>query len=135
MTNHQLRPTEDRPLGELFSELSQQTSTLIQKEVALARHEITRSAAEMGRNAAFIAAGGALAYAGFIVLLVGLAWLLAELGLPLWIGLLLVGALVMAIGGFLVMRYLQAMRQAKVVPERTVQTIQDNVRWAKEQTQ
>lgn len=126
---------EERSLGELFSELSQQTSTLVKKEVELARHEITRSVTELGRNAALIVVGGIVAYAGFIVLLLGIAWLLAEAGLPLWIGLLLVGLIVVVVGAALAFYAIQQMRQAKVVPEKTVKTVQDNVRWAKEQTQ
>lgn len=128
-------PQEERSLGELFSELSQQTSTLVKKEVELARHEITRSVTELGRNAALIVVGGIVAYAGFIVLLLGIAWLLAEAGLPLWIGLLLVGLIVVVVGAALAFYAIQQMRQAKVVPEKTVKTVQDNVRWAKEQTQ
>ncbi|MDP8905337.1 MAG: phage holin family protein [Chloroflexota bacterium] len=125
---------ENRSLGELFAELSAEVSTLIRKEVELARHEMTRSMTRIGRAAGLVAAGGLIAYAGLIVVLVGVAALLATLGLPDWVALLLVGAIVIAVGGFLVMRYLQELRQASVVPERTVETIQDNVRWAKEQT-
>ena len=128
-------PREERSLGELFSELSQQTSTLVKKEVELARHEITRSLTELGRNAAIIVVGGIVAYAGFIVLLLGIAWALAEAGLSLWLGLLLVGLIVVVVGAVLAFYAMQQMRQAKVVPEKTVKTVQDNVRWAKEQTE
>lgn len=128
-------PREERSLGELFSELSQQTSTLVKKEVELARHEITRSVTELGRNAALIVVGGIAAYAGFIVLLLGIAWALAEAGLPLWVGLLLVGLIVVVVGAVLAFYAIQQMRQARVMPEKTVKTVQDNVRWAKEQTE
>jgi hypothetical protein len=126
---------DDRSLGELFGELSQQTSTLVKKEIELARHEMTRSATTMAKDAAFVAAGGALAYAGLIVLLIGLGWLLIEMGLPNWLAFLLVGAAVAAIGAFLAMRYLKQMQRVSVVPERTVETIKDDVEWAKDQTQ
>jgi hypothetical protein len=126
---------EDRSLGELFAELSQQVSTLVRKEFDLARHEVTRSVTKLGRAAAFIAAGGLLAYAGLIVLLVGLGFLLATLGLETWLAMLLVGVAVIAIGGVMVWYFLNEMRKTSVVPERTVETIQDNVQWAKEQTE
>lgn len=126
---------EERPLGELFNELSQQTSTLIQKEIELARHEVTRSVTEVARNSALIGVGALLAYAGFIVLLIGLGWALAEAGLPLWASLLIVGVAVVAIGAVIAMWAVQQIRQASVVPQKTVRTMQDNVRWAKEQTQ
>jgi fatty acid desaturase len=130
MTAH----TEERSLGDLFGELSQQTSTLVKKEIELARLEVTRSATTTARNAAMIAVGGVVAYAGAIVVLIGLGWLLASLGLPVWIALVIVGGLTLAIGGFLAYRSLEAMRKAQVVPERTVETIKEDVEWAKEQT-
>ena len=126
---------DDRSFGELFGDLSQQTATLVKKEIELARHEITRSATSLGRDAALAAAGGAVAYAGFIVLLIGVAWLLVTIGLPAWLAFLLVGGIAIAIGAFLVMRYVQQMRKVSVVPERTVETIKEDVEWAKDQTQ
>jgi len=76
-----------------------------------------------------------VAYAGFIVLLLGVAWALAEAGLPLWVGLLLVGLIVVVVGAVQAFYAIQQMRQAKLVPEKTVKTVQDNMRWAKEQTE
>lgn len=124
---------EERSLGELFGELSQQTSTLVKKEIELARLEMTRSATDMARNAAMGVAGGLVAYAGAIVVLIGLGWLLADLGLPIWVAFAIVGGLTLAIGGFLANQAMAAMRKARVVPERTVETIKEDVEWAKEQ--
>lgn len=126
---------DERSLGELMGELQQQTSTLVKKEIELARHEVTRSVTSLGRDAAMIGVGGALAYAGLIVVLIGLGWLLATLGLPIWLGLVLVGAIVVAIGAFLAWRSVQAMKKVSVVPERTIETVKEDVEWAKDQTQ
>jgi hypothetical protein len=126
---------DDRSLGELFAELSEKTSTLVSKEIELARHEMTRSATEMARRSAMIGVGGAIAYAGFIVLLIGAAWLLATIGLPTWIAFVLAGGVALAVGAFLAMRAAQALKTVSVVPERTVETIKQDVEWAKEQTQ
>lgn len=126
---------DERSLGELFGELSQQTSTLVKKEIELARLEVTRSATTMARSSAMVAAGGVIAYAGAIVLLIGVAWLLATIGLPVWLAFGLVGGLTIAIGGFLAYRALNAMKQVNVVPEKTVETIKEDVEWAKDQAQ
>lgn len=127
-------PHEERSLGELFNELSQQTSTLIQKEIELARHEVTRSITEIGRNSALIAVGGVIAYAGFIVLLIGIAWALTIAGLDSWLAFLIVGGAVIGIGAAIGWWALNQLRRASLVPEKTIDTVQDNVRWAKEQT-
>jgi hypothetical protein len=126
---------DERSLGELFAELSEKTSTLVKKEIELAKHEVTRSATTVIRESAMAIVGGVVAYAGAIVVLIGLAWLLVELGLPAWLGFLIVGGIVLAIGAFLAYRAMQAMKKVSVVPERTVETIKQDVEWAKEQTQ
>lgn len=126
---------DERSLGELFSDLSEQTSNLVKKEIELARHEITRSTADLAKRSAMIAVGGVVAYAGAIVVLMGLGWLLIQLGLPPWLALLLVGGLTVAIGAFLAYRALNELKNMSVVPERTVETIKEDVEWAKDQTQ
>lgn len=126
---------DEQSLGELFSDLSQQTSTLVKKEIELARHEVTRSVTTLGKDAAMIAVGGVIAYAGAIVVLIGLGWLLATIGLPVWLAFVLVGAIVVAIGAFLAWRAIQEMKKVSVVPERTVETVKEDVEWAKDQTQ
>jgi hypothetical protein len=125
---------DERSLGDLFGELSQQTSTLVKKEIELARLEVTRSVTGMARSSAMIAVGGVIGYAGAIVVLIGLGWLLAGLGLPVWLAFVLVGGLTLAIGAFLAYRAMNAMKQVNVVPERTVETIKEDVEWAKDQT-
>ena len=126
---------DDRSLGELFAELSEKTSTLVKKEIELARHEMTRSATTLARDSVRIVLGGLVAYLGAIVALIGVAWLLAELGLPTWLAFLLVGAIVVAIGAFLAWGAVQSMKKVSVVPTRTVETIKQDVEWAKDQTQ
>jgi hypothetical protein len=124
---------DDRSIGELFGELSEKTSILVRKEVELARHEMTRSATEVARNSAQMVAGGLVAYIGAIVLMIGVGWLLVEAGLDTWLAFLLVGGITLAIGAFLAYRGMQSMKSVSVVPERTVETIREDVNWAKDQ--
>lgn len=126
---------DERSLGELFSDLSEQTSNLVKKEIELARHEITRSTTDLAKRSAMIAVGGVVAYAGAIIVLMGLGWLLIQFGLPPWLALLLVGGLTVAIGAFLAYRAMNELKNMSVVPERTVETIKEDVEWAKDQTQ
>jgi hypothetical protein len=128
-------PRDDRSLGELFAELSEKTSSLVNKEIQLARHEMTRSATTLARNSVRIVIGGLAAYMGAIVALIGIAWLLVDFGLQPWLGFLLVGALTIAIGSLLAWSAVQSLKKVSVVPERTVETIKQDVEWAKEQTQ
>ncbi len=68
---------DDRSLGELFKDLSHETSTLVRQEVALAKTELTQTATEVGKDVAFLAVGGAVAYAGLLAILAAIILALA----------------------------------------------------------
>lgn len=124
---------DDRSLGELFAELTKETTTLVRQEVALAKTEMTQKAAEVGKDVGFLAAGGAVAYAGLLAIVAGVVLALGQI-IPLWISALLVGLMVAAIGYFLVRKGLNALKQVKPAPEQTIQTLKEDKEWAKDQT-
>jgi hypothetical protein len=124
---------DDRSLGELFSELSQETTTLIRQEVNLAKTEMSQKASRVGKDVGFMAAGGAVAYAGLLAIIAGVIALLA-LVIPLWLSALLVGLVVAAIGYFLVKRGLDALKQEDLAPRETIETLKEDKEWAKDQT-
>ena len=53
-------PADNRSLGELMSELSRETGTLVRKEIELATTEMSARLREAGVQAATASAGGAL---------------------------------------------------------------------------
>jgi hypothetical protein len=119
-------PPPERSLGELLSELSQETTTLISKEIQLAKTEMTQTATEVGKNVGFLTAGGAVAYAGFLFILAGIALLIGQALAPnVWLGPLLVGLIVAAIGGFLAWKGYNDLKEVNPVPEKTIQSVQE----------
>lgn len=127
------RVSDNRSLGELFSELSRETATLIRQEAALARSEVTVSLARLGRHAALIAGGGALAYGGLLALVAALVLGLVRAGLPAWAAALIGGAAVLGIGYLLIQAGLAALRRDQLTPAQTVETMKENAEWAKNQ--
>lgn len=123
---------DDRSLGELFADLSRQTSQLIHQEVTLAKTEMTEKATNAGKNVGFMAAGGMIVYAGFLALLTTIIILIAKV-LPWWLSALIVGVVVLAIGAVLVNMGLQALRHANPAPQETIETLKEDKRWMKEQ--
>ncbi|GAC1352675.1 MAG: hypothetical protein NVS3B20_12680 [Polyangiales bacterium] len=123
---------EQRPLGELFGELVHETGTLIRKEVDLAKVEMSAKAKTAARHAASAAIGGAVALAGALTLLAALVLVIAT-AIPLWASALLVGLAVTTAGGLIVLRAVRAFQKFDVVPRATVQTLQEDRQWAKEQ--
>jgi Putative Actinobacterial Holin-X, holin superfamily III len=124
---------DDRSLGELFSELAQETTTLVRHEVSLAKAEMGEKASRAGKHVGFLAAGGAVAYAGLLAILAGVIILLNAV-MPLWVAALLVGLVVAAVGYFLVRRGLDALKREDFAPRQTMETLKEDQQWAKDQT-
>ena len=124
---------DDRSLGELFSELAQETTTLVRHEVNLAKIEMSEKASRAGKHVGFLAAGGAVAYAGLLAILAGVIFLLDAV-MPVWLAALLVGVVVAVVGYFLVRRGLDALKREDFVPRETMETLKEDQRWAKDQT-
>jgi hypothetical protein len=123
---------DQRSLGELFSELANETRQLIRQEVALARTEIGEKTAIVGRNVAFAATGA-------LVLLLGLLPLIAALIIALGhkIGYanasLIIGAILAAGGAALIVKAKNALRRVTLAPVQTTEQVKETTKWAKEQ--
>ena len=124
---------DERSLGDLFSELAQETSTLVRQEVRLAKAELTQSATEAGRGVAFLLAGGAVAYAGLLALLAAVILGLWEAGVESWIAALIVGLIVVAIGIILVLRARETLSASSLAPRKTIETLKEDKEWVREQ--
>ena len=124
---------DERSLGDLFSDLSRETTTLVRQEVQLAKTELTQSATEVARGIGMLVAGGAVAYAGLLFLLLAIVFGLIEAGWDAWLSALIVGLVVVAIGGVLVLRARESLKPTNLAPRRTVETLKEDAAWAKEQ--
>ena len=124
---------DERSLGDLFSDLSRETTSLVRKEVQLAKAELTQSATEAARGIGMLVAGGAVAYAGLLFLLLAIVFGLIKAGWEAWLSALVVGLVVVAIGAVLVLRARESLKPANLAPRRTVETLKEDQEWAKEQ--
>jgi len=123
---------EERSLGELFGDLSRETSALVRHEVVLARTEMGQKASQVGKDVASLAVGGAIAYAGFLAILAAIIIALSA-AVPWWLSALLVGLVVAGIGYFLVQKGLTALKRQDMAPKQTLETVKEDTEWAKEQ--
>jgi len=130
LATRDVRP--ERSIGELFSQLTQDVGTLVRQEAALARTEIRDKVSHVTGNAGGLAIGGFIAFVGALALTAALILGLAELGVAPWLSALIVGAL-MAGGGYLLLqKSLAELKDIEVKPKRTIETLKDDVQWAKE---
>lgn len=125
---------EARSIGDLFSELANETSVLIREEVALAQVELTNKATKAGKNIGFLVVGGAVGYAAFLTLLAALVFGLADLfDISIWIPALIVGLIVAAVSYWLVSSALESLKKMNYVPEQTIKTLKEDATWLKKQ--
>lgn len=126
------RPMDNRPLGDLFSDLAADMSNLVRQEVALAKLEVTQKAKYVGRNVGYLVVGGAVAYAGLLAVIAAIIMLLDRV-MPSWGAALLVGVLVAGIAWLLIGKAMSALQQADLTPRETVETLKEDATWMKQQ--
>jgi len=129
-----VRPAGEMPLGELFTALTTDMTTLVRKEVELARTETVEKVSKATRGIVFMVAGGMLAYAGLIGLIIAAIVALANV-MALWLAALLVGLVVIIIGAILLQSGRSMLQRLSIVPEKTVESLKESTEWAKEQVQ
>jgi uncharacterized membrane protein YqjE len=124
----------DRPVGDLMKELAEQTSTLVRQELALARAELTEKGRTAGLGLGLIGGGGGLALFAFGALTAALILLLDE-AMAAWLAALIVAVVYGAVAAVLALRGKERIEESTPpVPEQTVETLKEDVEWAKTRT-
>lgn len=121
---------DERPLGELFSDLSQEMQRLVKDELALFKVEMSGKLSRVGKDIAFLAAGGAVLYAGFLTLIAAVVFLVG-MAIPMWVSALIVGAIVAGAGYYLVQKGLSELKRTDFTPRETISTLKEDKEWLK----
>jgi hypothetical protein len=132
----ELRPDlrEERSIGELFGQLSQDMTLLFRQEIQLARTEMSDKLSRLATNLVSVAAGGFVAYLGGLALVAFLILAIRDLAnISLAVSALIVGAVLAIIGYVMLQRGMKELKRVDIAPRRTVETLKDDVQWAKEQ--
>ena len=122
----------ERSIGDLLKQLSQETATLVRKEVELAKAEVSQKGKQAGLGAGMFGGAGV---AGLLALGSLTACLIALLAtaMEVWIAALIVTVLWSAIAGVLALMGRNKVQEATPPIEQTVETIKEDVQWAKTQ--
>ena len=123
---------QDKSVGELFGDLTREMSTLVRQEVQLAKTEMTHKAAALGKNLVFV-----IVAALFALLALQTLCAAAILGLSLvvepWQAALIVTGVLLLLAAILAMIALRSFKKEGLAPKETMETIQEDVQWAKQQ--
>ncbi|MFL5533398.1 MAG: phage holin family protein [Gemmatimonadales bacterium] len=132
---------QERSIGELFGQLTQDMTLLVRQEVQLARTEMTEKLSKLTTNLISVGAGGFVAYLGGLALMAAFILAVRDLAnISLAWSALIVGGILAIIGYVMLQRGLKELKQVELAPRRSVenikddvQSIKDDVQWAKEQ--
>ena len=125
--------TRSQSTGDLVKQLSEQTSELVRKEVDLAKAELTEKGKQAGVGAGMFGAAGLFGVTAFLALTGALIAVLAE-GMDTWLAALIVAvvyAVVATVGAVLGKNKFQ--EAAPAAPEQTIESVKEDVQWAKTQ--
>jgi hypothetical protein len=123
----------ERPLGELLKQLSDDTTRLVRQEIELAKAELTQKGRQAGMGAGLFGAAGAIGFLALAALTT--CFILAlDAVMPAWLAALVVAVVYGAVAAVLAMRGRAKVKQAvPPVPEQTIETVKEDVEWAKTQ--
>lgn len=127
---------KEQPLPQLLKQLSQETTTLLKKEIELAKAEVRESGKKAGIGAGmFGAAGiaGLMALFAFTLFLIDLIGQLFDSD-KFWLGALIVAIVYGVIAGVLALQGKNKVQQATPPAPQTVETVKEDVEWAKHPT-
>jgi uncharacterized membrane protein YqjE len=121
------------PVGQLMSKVAEDLSQLMRSEVALAKVEVKEEVSRAGKAGA--ALGGA-ALAGWLTLLFASLALMYALDavMPIGWAALIVAALWGVAAAVLAVMGRNRLRQVNPVPERTIETVKEDVQWLQNRT-
>lgn len=125
----------ERPLGELFRQLSDEVATLLRQEADLAKAEMREKAKENAKGVGLIAGAAVIAMLALGALT---AFLIIALdgALPNWAAALLVGGLLAIVAGGLALAGKTRISQAPPpLPTAAVESTKEDIQWAKTQLQ
>jgi uncharacterized membrane protein YqjE len=123
----------DRPIAELVKDLSSQTSTLVRKEIELARAELEAKGKVAGKGAGMLAGAAVAGLLALGALTAGLIALLDD-AIATWVAALIVMVLWAVVAAALAKAGQGALRRATPPAPQTVETVKEDIQWAKNPT-
>jgi len=119
--------------GEIVQNVMRDVGEVVRGEVRLAKAEFSEKASKAGKAGGFFGAAALCGVMGFACLVLAAVAALA-LVMPVWGASLIVCVVLLIIAGGAYFSGKSKMKEVTPVPEKTVQTIKDDIEWAKHRT-
>jgi Flp pilus assembly protein TadB len=122
-----------RSVADVLQDIVANVQTIIRSEVRLAKAEVTEEVIKARRAAGMMAGGLVAAWFTLWFLLLAILFGLATI-MPIWAGALLLFVIMGVVAAVLVSAGKKRLRAVHPTPEKTIETMKENVEWVKNQT-
>ena len=124
--------TGERSAGDIVQNVMRDVGEVVRGEVRLAKAEMSEKVSQAGKAAGMLGGAAVAGLMGLAALvtaaIVGLSMVVA-----LWVSALIVGVLLLVSAAAMYAAGRATLKAVSPVPERTVETLKDDVEWAKRQ--
>lgn len=120
-----------RTVFDVLQDIVSNLQEIIRSEFRLAKVELKEKAQRAAKPAAVMGVGAVVAFYGVGFVLLAAVYALS-LVIALWAAALIVGVVLAIIGGALLSFSRKALKEIDPIPEKTVQTVKENVQWTKD---
>jgi uncharacterized membrane protein YqjE len=121
-----------RSMAEVLQDIVGNIQEIFRSEFRLAKAEISKETTKAARSSVPLGIGLVLALYAFGFILLAIVHALSAV-VDAWLASLIVGVAVLVVSVILVSVGRKRLQQVKVVPEKTIGTMKENVQWAKHQ--
>ena len=125
--------TSDRSIGEILQDVVRNLQDIIRSEVRLAKTEVRQEVTKTKSAASLVGAGAVCGIFAVFFLLWTIVFALS-LVVPNWAAALIVTAVLAIVAAATVNAGLKQFKRVHPVPDKTVESMKENVEWAKQQT-
>jgi len=128
------RPVDpDQSLGDLISRMTSDVGQLVSTQIELAKVEIKDEVTRAGKGAGMVGGGGLAAFVAVLLLSFAIAYWLADAFDDLGWGFFVVGLVYAGAAAVLVWKGKQHIATATPIAQQTIETIKEDVEWARQQ--
>ena len=121
-----LRHSQERTIGQLVEQLTDDLRYIVRKEIELAKTEISSQLGIAGKGAGMLASAAVLALYGLGLLFIALSLVIA-IWLPAWAGFLIMAVVLFIVTAILALIGRKALNQVNPRPERAIAQAQETV--------
>ena len=125
-------PQMQRSMPEILEDIASNLTQIVRAEFRLAKTELKEGAEKVAGPGAALGAGVALAFYGLGFLFLAAVYALS-LVMAGWLAALIVGGVLVLAAGILIGAGSAKLRRVNLTPDETMQTLEEDVQWAKQQ--